>query len=125
MRPPIVKASIPTVANPAKKRLPLFYTAQPKFSIATPSMSKAKVHSLTPFNLIPQHNHGNMSLPIRSINQLRLPHSRGVGEHFDISTVAARPPRWNGLSYDPNRKNYKCGMNNYDPKQKGLLKGTP
>ena len=123
MRPPANRNFVPTERDAAKPIAPTFYTAQPKFSIAPVSMFYEPENTLTPLGSVPQPNHGKVSLPLRSVNELRRV-VRGLGKHYDISTVAVRPPRGfptSGLAYHEDRLNQRAGVSSYDPKQKGPL----
>ena len=124
MQPPASRNFVPTARDAAKPKPPRFYTAQPKFAIAPVSMFAEPEQILTPLQSIPQPNHASVSLPLRTVNSITRPVIRGVGKHFDVSTVAAKPPRGfplNALGFHEDRLNLRDGIASYDAKQRGLL----
>ena len=114
MKPPALRNFIPLERNAVadRPRPPTFYQAQPRFSPAPLSHFKATVQNYTPFQSIPEHNPGRMQLPLREVNDFRKRlNARGVGTHYDRSTVAARPyqNRGNNSANDPRGYGSKPG----------------
>ena len=108
MKPPALRNFVPLERNADRMRPPTFYQAQPRFSPAPLSHFKATVQNYTPFQSIPEHNPGRMQLPLREVNDFRKRlNARGVGTHYDRSTVAAKPYR---QLFNPSNDPHKYGQ---------------
>ena len=106
MKPPPLRNFVPVapVREADRPRPPTFYQAQPRFSPAPLSHFKATVQNYTPFQSIPEHNPWRMQLPLREVNDFRKRlNARGIGTHYDKSTVAAalRHQNRNNSANDP------------------------
>ena len=95
MKPPAIRNFVPLERMADKPRPPTFYQAQPKFSPAPISHFKANnLQNYTPFQAIPEHNPSKMQLPLREVNNFRTNlNVRGQGNHYNRSTVSAKPYR--------------------------------